>query len=1796
MARLGQFRRDTIANWLNINPIIADGEFILVSTDPNFPQNYNQFKIGNGVDRFNLLPNILDIGVNSGLCNITSLVPLGQDEYYTFETATVAIPSAIRKKGLICTYSTLYEKEILILTSGSTSTGNISITLNGIEKLINITENSTIQDIIDLIKNTYFEGWEVGSLNNTVTFISTTLGDKVAPIFVDSDSTGVTATFLTSTAERWELLQFIGSTFSTWTLANSWKNLISTPAIPVPEIYFVGGIEPTDNNIKIWIDISLPEVVIFKYKDENGEFIELANKSDLNSEAQRAQDAEIQLQTNIDGVEISKWEESTVLNESIKYGRLYNWYAATDQRGIAPAGWHVPSYQECYDLYVYVEHTNSEPYLYAYKMASGKYWNSSDVINSPGYNLNNNDTVEFSIVPTGNYDNNTFNGINQFCNIWINGEVSSELSLTMNMRYNERFQSIIPINKYIGLPIRLIKDNAINEGNIIIDGDTYNTVTIGNQVWLQQNLAVKHYQNGDLIGSDFSGTEGAVTAYDNDESNVYIFYIKPKLNKKIHTSSVEGLEENLISLKRDLLSYEKITNKVTEFSETPTDLAYPSEKLVKDTIDSLDLSKWENPIIPAATTLHPRWDDSHNATIYGTDRFGYGALPSGERFSSGMEQYAVVGSKTTIWTQTNDLQYEYKALTCIFPSDEGVLYLGRANEKSNGYSIRAVRTATSEEQLLPDGLISATYTDYDGNIYKCTKIGYQIWTTSNLKVTHYADGTLIPTNLSDASWAVDTDGACAVYGKNDSAFVPTDELDTESKMVAAYDRLYNWYAVNNAHGLIDTTNGWHVPTDAEFTQLTDYLIATYPEITSDNIGDVLKSVRQINSPYVITDQVHIKPKLDKRIKVDIIDGLENLVLPYEKIINKVTEFGLVPSNLKYPSEKLVKDTFDNLDLSKWEQGTISAATTLHPRWDDSNNATIYGTDRFGFGALPSGYRQNYGAFLSIGVTLNIHTSSFFDHPVDEQPKQVMLFFYNSGYLFSANGKKAGGSVLVSRIATTEEQLLPDGLISETYTDYDGNTYQCTKIGLQVWTTTNLKVTHYVDGTPIPTNLSDAAWTADTDGACAVYGKNDGAFVPTGELDTEDKMAAAYGRLYNWYAVNNAHGLIDTTDGWHVPTDAEFTQLTDYLIATYSDITIYNVGDVLKSVRQVNSPYVITDQVHIKPKLNKRIDASIIDNLPSGNTSTPLIEKTYLELTTLITNSELISGQKYLISDYQTVHKIPNVSNVHISVGTSLEIGVEYIVTYLGNGDDFSNVGYISTNIPFIATNTTPNVWTNYSNLYEVAQPFIGEIEPLIVTANSTYSLISESYSTIHQQDIIYYDINNNQDAIPGCTKGYIYRRIDTKQNNDFPFDFRNVVFRRWQINVTNIWVSGNTYSKGSVVLKENTTEIYISLFDNNTTQLNDGDYRWIKFEHSNLSYILYLPGGQGLSGVYLPSSNEYRDYNIISDWSYYVNNVYNNIIRSKSIGNLNILNRYNTVILNYGHGIYFNNNKINGSFYDNTILSSFQNNTIDDMFGENLICNYFDNNNIGWGFNRIYTNNFIHNNIKGLFANCILDTIEYSNIDDSFQYNYIYRISHSIIEGAFQNNSITLFTENVIGWGFQNNSIDISFNRNHIGDNCCYNIFGKQFDDNTIGNNCRNNTILDTFQGNVIHNSFQNNTIGNVFTNNNCKYDFSNNIISNYMGNNIIGDYFSNNHIGDYFTKNVLQYNCGGLTTDNRGFNKNKFDDNIYGVDFSNYLHVNDDNYEKNIKKNSNGTIFLSYIDSYDDTIILNQSELIVIE
>ncbi len=98
-------------------------------------------------------------------------------------------------------------------------------------------------------------------------------------------------------------------------------------------------------------------------------------------------------------------------------------------------------------------------------------------------------------------------------------------------------------------------------------------------------------------------------------------------------------------------------------------------------------------------------------------------------------------------------------------------------------------------------------------------------------------------------------------------------------------------------------------------------------------------------------------------------------------------------------------------------------------------------------------------------------------------------------------------------------------------DVDGNTYTTVTIGTQVWMKENLKTSKYRNGSPIPTNLTDAAWNATTTGAYAIYNNN----------STNNTI---YGKLYNWYAVADPRGLCPT--GWHVPSDAEWTTLEDFL--------------------------------------------------------------------------------------------------------------------------------------------------------------------------------------------------------------------------------------------------------------------------------------------------------------------------------------------------------------------------------------------------------------------------------------------------------------------------------------------------------------------------------------------------------------------------------------------------------------------------------------------------------------------------
>jgi hypothetical protein len=124
----------------------------------------------------------------------------------------------------------------------------------------------------------------------------------------------------------------------------------------------------------------------------------------------------------------------------------------------------------------------------------------------------------------------------------------------------------------------------------------------------------------------------------------------------------------------------------------------------------------------------------------------------------------------------------------------------------------------------------------------------------------------------------------------------------------------------------------------------------------------------------------------------------------------------------------------------------------------------------------------------------------------------------------------------------------------------------------------------------------------------------------------------------------------------------------------------------------------------------------------GNFIKP-IEVTYADLVDLINSSSLVANQKYLITDFQTVHTIPNSSPAELNTGP---------------------------------------------------------VEPIIITAASSNTITGIAYSTVYPEDIMFYEVVNSLES----TKGRIIRREDTKKDVRLPYDFRNAKFRRWKLNPT----------------------------------------------------------------------------------------------------------------------------------------------------------------------------------------------------------------------------------------------------------------------------------------------------------------------------------------------------------------------------------------------------------------------------
>ncbi|MCQ2286154.1 MAG: fibrobacter succinogenes major paralogous domain-containing protein, partial [Bacteroidales bacterium] len=390
-----------------------------------------------------------------------------------------------------------------------------------------------------------------------------------------------------------------------------------------------------------------------------------------------------------------------------------------------------------------------------------------------------------------------------------------------------------------------------------------------------------------------------------------------------------------------------------------------------------------------------------------------------------------------------------------------------------------------------------TVTDIDSNTYPTVQLGSQCWMAENLKTTRYANGISIPVGLTNTA----VSQASRYYPNNQSTYVKT------------YGYLYNWRAVmgnaassssnpSNVQGVCP--NGWHVPSDAEWTQLTNYVT------TNKNFN------------YSSTASYIAKPLASQT-------GWNNYsnsgsFYPGDPMFpNNTTHFDAKPAGYNYGQ-----------GYSDYMYSAYYWTSTQY-----STSSSYYRRLYYGSATVTSSYKAKYyghsvrcvkGAGVLQACTdtlISTTVTTTYGTPYTWRGKVLTT----TGIYYDSLQRVDGGCDSIYRL-----DLYVD---CGTVTDIDGNTYPTVQLGSQCWMAENLKTTRYANGISIPVGLTNTAVSQ----ASRYYPNNQSTYVKT------------YGYLYNWRAVmgnaassssnpSNVQGVCP--NGWHVPSDAEWTQLTNYV--------------------------------------------------------------------------------------------------------------------------------------------------------------------------------------------------------------------------------------------------------------------------------------------------------------------------------------------------------------------------------------------------------------------------------------------------------------------------------------------------------------------------------------------------------------------------------------------------------------------------------------------------------------------------
>ncbi len=379
------------------------------------------------------------------------------------------------------------------------------------------------------------------------------------------------------------------------------------------------------------------------------------------------------------------------------------------------------------------------------------------------------------------------------------------------------------------------QENACDVATVTdFDGNVYNTVGIGSQCWMAENLRTTHYSDGTEIPAGDRTSSTSPYHYDCSITDVplavrgYLYNWPAAMHGASSSSANPSGVQGICPAGWHLPSHAEWTQLIDYVGSQSQYVCDNNPANVAKALAGT--TGWLNASITCAVGND---QSANNAT-------GFGAYPAGN-YLSGFCGYSSYYADFWSTTEEADGDVFYCRLNRGAPDVTLSAYY-----KERGYSVRCIRNTGGESDMsqqiiemqkqmaelqarvdsLSDivdecGCLSAfhcgtsTISDFDGNAYSTVKLGGKCWMAENLRTTHYSNGD--PIDLGT------TTSTTTPYRYNPAS---------DSTNVGTYGYLYNWAAVMNGaasseanpsgvQGICPT--GWHVPSNAEWTELETFV-------------------------------------------------------------------------------------------------------------------------------------------------------------------------------------------------------------------------------------------------------------------------------------------------------------------------------------------------------------------------------------------------------------------------------------------------------------------------------------------------------------------------------------------------------------------------------------------------------------------------------------------------------------------------------------------------------------------------------------------------------------------------------------------------------------------------------------------------------------------------------------------------------------------------------------------------------------------------------------------------------------